>query len=140
MKKEVASFTRRVFAYLIDLFIINILILRPFKLFLTTPKFGLFAFSKELMIVGVSVSILTLLYWALLEYTVRQSLGKMITRIYVAPLKKQLTLTQCLIRNVTKIVSIVLFLDVLYAFINKTHQRYFEILSNTEVLKVKEKK
>ena len=64
----------------------------------------------------------------------------MLTRIYVSSTKKQLGLNKCLLRNISKIVTIVLFFDVLYALINKTHQRYFEKISYTEVLQIKEKK
>ena len=135
MKKEVASLTRRVIAYIIDVLILKTLILRPFGPFLKNMQ--LFSFTKEVLIVSVSIGILSLLYWALLELTVRQSIGKMITRIYVSSTKKTFTLQQALLRNIPKIVSIVLVLDVLYTIIKKTHQRYFEVISNTEVLKIK---
>ena len=60
--------------------------------------------------------------------------------IFLFPsLKKQLTLHQCIMRNITKIVTPVLLIDFLYAIINKTHQRYFEKISNTEVLQVPKK-
>jgi uncharacterized RDD family membrane protein YckC len=137
MKKEVASFTRRILAYIIDVLIINTLILKPFNLFSRTG-FNL-QISRETIIIGFSTAMLTLLYWALLEFTVRQSIGKIITRIYVSSLKKQLTLYQCIMRNITKIVTPILIIDVLYALINKTHQRYFEKISNTEVLQVPKK-
>lgn len=142
MKKEVASFTRRIIAYLIDVVVVNFLILSPFKASFNTSKsiFSLSLITKDFVIVSISLAALSLLYWSLLEYSVKQSLGKMITRIYVSSTKKQLTLKQCFIRNIPKLVGIVLFLDVLYALINKTHQRYFEKLSDTEVLLVKEEK
>ncbi len=142
MKKEVASLARRVIAYIIDVFIIDLLILRPFKsiISLSGNVLSLSMIKKELIIVSLSLAVLSLLYWSLLEFTVRQSIGKMITRIYVASTQKQLSLKQCLIRNLSKVISIVLFFDVLYMLINKTHQRYFEKLSNTEVLLVKEVK
>ena len=137
MKKEVASFTRRILAYIIDVLIINTLILKPFNLFSKTSL--TIQLSRETIIIGFSTAILTLLYWALLEFTVRQSIGKIITRIYVSSLKKQLTLYQCILRNITKIVTPILIIDTLYAMINKTHQRYFEKISNTEVLQVPKK-
>ena len=140
MKKEVAGFTRRAFAYIIDILILKFLILKPFDPFINNFKLNIStAFSKEMLIVSFSIGILSLLYWALLELTVRQSIGKMITRIYVTSTTKQFTLQQALLRNLSKIVTIVLVFDVLYALVKKTHQRYFEILSKTEVLKIKEK-
>lgn len=141
MKKEVAGLARRAIAYIIDLFIIDILILKPFKLSVNLSSMLSFSIiTKELVLVSISLAVLTLLYWSLLEFTVRQSIGKMITRIYVSSTQKQLSLKQCLIRNLSKVISIVLFFDVLYMLINKTHQRYFEKLSNTEVLAIKKEK
>lgn len=136
MKKEVAGFTKRIIAYIIDIFIINTLILRPFKPFLPKTLSFQFSLSKELFIITFSTAMITLLYFTLLELLARQSIGKIITRVYVSSLTKTLTLQQCIIRNVTKIATPVLVLDTLYAVINKTHQRYFERLSKTEVLKV----
>ena len=142
MKKEVASFPRRIFAYIIDLFILNTLILRPFKPFInfTNNFFSFSMVTKELIIVSFSLGILSLLYWTLLELTVRQSIGKMIARIYVSSKFKQFDLKQAFLRNISKITSLLLFFDVLYALINKTHQRYMERVSNTEVLVIRRKK
>lgn len=140
MKKEVSNLTRRIIAYAIDVLILNFLILKPFKHQINIDKLFAINLNKEFIIISLSISILTLLYFTLLELTVRQTLGKMITRIYVSSTKKEFTLQQALMRNITKIVTLTLALDVLYAVINKTHQRYFEKLSYTEVLKIKEKK
>ena len=138
MKREVAGFPKRIIAYLIDLLIINSLLLRPFGVFSKNMNFGLkLAFSKEGLIIGLSTALITLLYWTLLEFLVRQSIGKIIVRIYVSSKTKTLTLQQCIIRNISKIAPPILLIDVLYAIVKKTNQRYFEKISNTEVLKVK---
>ena len=140
MKKEVSNLSRRIIAYVIDILILNFLILRPFKFQVNINKLFAINLTKEFIIISLSVSILTLLYFTLLELTLRQTVGKMIMRIYVSSTKKAFTLQQVLLRNIPKIVTLVLALDVLYAIITKTHQRYFETISNTEVLKMKEKK
>jgi uncharacterized RDD family membrane protein YckC len=136
MKKEVAGFPRRVIAYLIDIIIINFLILSPFKL--TKVSVTSLAFSRETIILSITSIIITLLYFTLLEFTVRQTLGKIITKIYVSSTLKTWDLKQCIIRNISKPVQFVLVIDVLYALYKKTHQRYFEAMSNTEVLKIPE--
>ena len=77
---------------------------------------------------------LTLIYWSLSEYIFYQSPGKFAFNIYVRSKEKELKFWQCLIRNVTKISLILLFLDSLKVILKKDYQRYFEKISKTEVV------
>ena len=74
-----------------------------------------------------------MIYWIILEYKVRQSIGKYIMNIYVTSTTKNLGFSQVIIRNITKISLPLLILDVLY-MINNKGQRYTEKLSNTKVI------
>ena len=55
-------------------------------------------------------------------------------RIYVRHLTKKIMFWQALLRNVTKISTMFLLLDIAYMLVSKTNQRYFERLSYTTVV------
>jgi uncharacterized RDD family membrane protein YckC len=137
---------KRVFAYIIDILIIS-LVLAPLSSFSTvadltdtsswsdTAMFSAVAtYGPQFIIFSIIVAVLTLLYWALLEYYTKQSIGKMLFKIQVKSKGKQLRLNQCLIRNVSKISSLLLLIDVIYMLVKKKNQRFFDKLANTEVV------
>ena len=143
------SLWKRVFAYFVDLAVINFIVVLPFQKVMQkmvevkSEKFmELFRFFegnpetiKTVFFVSLLVSILTILYWAVLEFKLKQSVGKMLFKIYVRNTKKgNLKFSQCLIRNITKVSLIPIALDSLYMIFTKQHQRYFEKISNTEVI------
>ena len=149
LKTAPAPLWKRVFAYFIDLAIINFIIVFPFQgvmqkiMDIKTEGFtGLFKFFegspetiKILFFISILMSILTVLYWAILEYKIQQSVGKILFKIYVRSTKRgNLKFSQCLIRNITKVSLIPIALDSLYLVFTRKHQRYFEKMSNTEVI------
>jgi uncharacterized RDD family membrane protein YckC len=139
-----ASLFRRTIAYLIDILVINIVIIIPLGPLLTRTTFSnssLLGIYQQEMADGpvffailLFIPLMTILYWAILEYYLQQSIGKMIMRIYVRHLTKKIMFWQALLRNVTKISTIFLVLDCAYMLIYKTNQRYFEKLSHTQVV------
>ena len=139
MKKRgvIAPLWRRVFAYIIDGLIIGVIVIYPFEKYF--GKINSLSFSGDLFIASIVIAILTVFYWAILEYSMRQSIGKMVFGIYVNAPKKT-TLWPFVLRNLTKVSSFTLGLDVLYMLITRQHQRYFEKMSNTEVLGVPKRK
>jgi len=149
LKAGPAPLWKRVFAYCIDLAIINLIIVFPFqgvmqKMMGTEIEGfkGLFQFAKTnleltkiLFFISLIMSILTVLYWAILEYKIQQSIGKILFKIQVKSTKRnKLTFSQCLIRNLTKISLLPIALDSLYMIFTRKNQRYFEKMSNTEVI------
>lgn len=129
---------KRFFAYLLDMILINLITVVPFKSSLEqysqySISFGTTGDSKVIAI-SVLIVLLTLFYYVILEYRLRQTFGKMLFKIQVASKEKGLTLQQVFIRNVTKPFPILLFVDTLYMFFKKTNQRLFEKFSNTEVV------
>ncbi len=136
-----ASFWKRVFAYFLDFFLLTFVILSP----LIDPfesKFGEniseafnFTFGWDYFFLTVVIGFLILLYWSVMECWFGQSIGKMFFGISVQSTnKKQISFIQAIIRNITKLSLILLFLDTFYMFIKKKHQRFFEVLSETQVV------
>tara|TARA_Y100000310_G_C20533242_1_gene739570 strand:+ start:624 stop:1079 length:456 start_codon:yes stop_codon:yes gene_type:complete len=146
--KKGAAFWRRVIAYIIDVMVVSFVVVGPFSNKLVTSVEGesvmeLFAnvqstFTTEAFIIGIVVSLLTLLYWTFLEWKFNQSVGKMLLRIQVFP--KKINFNQAMLRNVTKLSTFILVLDVVYMFVTKGNQRFFEKLSNTMVINEKKTK
>ena len=143
-KKRGVPLWKRILAYIIDAIVVSFIIAVPLKTFKadgwadmqswTSITEGVTAPFGEAVKMGVIVAIITILYWALMEYYIKQSLGKMVFRLEVRSTKKNLTFKQCLIRNVTKIDGVILFLDTLYLIVKKKNQRFFEKISETEVV------
>lgn len=135
---KIASFWKRVLAYIIDVLIVDVAVVYPFEKYFGKMSGFSFNLSGNLLVAVVIIAILTVFYWAILEYSMRQSIGKMIVGIYVNTTKK-FTFWQFIVRNIPKISSLTIILDSLYMLMTKQHQRYFEKLSNTEVLEVPKK-
>ena len=90
--------------------------------------------SQKLFFVFLTIGILTILYWAVFEYRLTQSIGQMIMHISVKSTKGDLSFRSSVMRNLSKVSSFTLALDVFYMLYKKTNQRYFEKLSGTEVI------
>ncbi|HLD15862.1 MAG TPA: RDD family protein [Candidatus Nanoarchaeia archaeon] len=137
-----APLWRRAFAYVIDLVAISIILspLRSFE-FKEENITSLYQFlvnnpgiASNFIITTFLAIIITLFYFAILEFKLKQTLGKLIMQIEVKPLTRELSFSQAIVRNITKISTLVLLIDYMYAVINHTNQRFFEKISNTEVV------
>lgn len=155
MKLKVSFFPaplwKRAFAYIIDSFVINLIIIMPlqkpleeigkgiaeksffesYKILLQTD---LQALLPKLFFMFTIISLLSVLYWAILEYKIGQSVGKILFNIYVKSQTEKLTFWQCFLRNITKVSTLPLILDAGYMILTKGYQRYFEKLSKTVVV------
>ncbi len=144
------SFWKRFIAYLVDIIIVDIIVAWPFQKTIDNFTSG---FSSNVFAVYTSLnsnpdfissmlpslallflitSLLTIAYWAVLEYKTKQSIGKMLMRITVKSDYKLLTLNQCIVRNISKISGILLLIDCIGLI--GSHQRFLERLSNTRVV------
>jgi uncharacterized RDD family membrane protein YckC len=144
----VTSLWKRVFAYIIDLIVISFVIFMPLKKFFSDMPEGEFeavisyfsqynTFSLDFFIVSFIAALLTVLYWALLEFYLSQSIGKMAMKIKVVTVDKtKLDFRKCFLRNVTKVSTFVLFLDILYGIVTRSNRRYFELITKTKVIDV----
>ena len=147
-KNDVVVLWKRVFAYVIDLFILSLILYFPMRnLYKDMPDgdieaaFAYIQSSQELslsfFIANMMIALITILYWALLEFKLGQSVGKMAMKIKVVDFYgKNLGFVQCFLRNLTKASTFILFLDFIYGVIKKDYRRYFEVLSKTKVVNV----
>ena len=137
-----APLYKRIIAYLIDLAIVNFVIISPFKSLLsslipTATNFPEFytsltsMLSTKVMIIGLISGLFAILYWSILEFKIQQTLGSLILGISVMPLTKKYTLSQALLRNVTKFSTLLLLLDSIFIFKSDKNQRLTERLSKT---------
>jgi len=142
---------KRLLAFLADLLIINLVIFFPFKRIIqkTIPEFSSYSeaysflssnqsYTATLTMVSFIMSIFAILYFALLEYKLQQTPGKMLFNISIAGETKKLKFWQSIVRSLF-IIPIFPFLllwivDPLFIFFTKTNQRLSEILSKTKTI------
>ncbi|MBI2671116.1 RDD family protein [Candidatus Woesearchaeota archaeon] len=116
-------FFRRALAYLIDILIV---------IFITYPLWSIKPDTTQYVVIKQVLSIVILiLYFSLLEYKVEQTIGKLIMNIKVKT-KGRLKYKQTLIRNLSKVSTIVLLIDSI-PLLKSEKQRYLEKLTKTEV-------
>ncbi len=133
-----APLWKRGLAYIIDMIIVNVFIISPFNPIFKGVRFtnikDIYSISNpNLFLALVIISILTILYFTILEYKLRQTLGKSLLNISVISLNKKLTFSQTLLRNLTKPFVILLIIDTFYIIVSKD-QRYLEKISKTKVI------
>jgi uncharacterized RDD family membrane protein YckC len=144
------SILKRAAAFVIDILIVNLVILIPFKgiferIFPETGSFSnTFGFlsknadSTSLTLIILIVSFLTLLYFVILEGRLRQSIGKMFFNLYVEGQVKDLKYWQLFVRSMFLIpvfpFVLLWLVDPIVMFFTKQNQRLSEILSRTRVV------
>ena len=142
-KETPAPLWRRLAAYLLDVGVLAFILLplQPsfaleldsftalYSLFTAQPTLG----WQFLLLVAVTL-VLSLAYWSILEYQYHQTFGKYLLRVRVMSEEKHLRYGQCLLRNLAKLSSFLLLLDVLYMVFKRTSQRYSETLARTTVV------
>ena len=142
---------KRIAAFFIDIAIINLVILFPFRnLFQNIiPKDYSFSeaykflssstdYTSYISSISFVMSIFIILYFLMLEKKMGQTIGKMLMKVYVVSDTNILKTWQLLARNLVfiPIFPFVLLwvLDPLFMFFTKTNQRLTEILSKTRVV------
>ena len=142
---------KRIAAFFVDMLVINLFVLLPFrKLFQDIiPKDYSFSeayrflsssadYTSYISIVSFIMSIFIILYFLMLEKKMHQTIGKMLMRIYVVSDNKSTGAWQFLVRNLVflPIFPFVLLwiVDPLFMFFTKSNQRLTEILSKTRVI------
>lgn len=134
------SFWKRTLAFLVDLLIIDLL-LTPFESAVQNiipPGVSFVAFqgSSRLIWLMIAMSAVAVLYFALFEYKLRQSIGKMIFKLYVISDTKELKIWQAVGRSlfIIPIFPFILLwlIDPVYLIFRK--RRLSEILTKTWVI------
>jgi uncharacterized RDD family membrane protein YckC len=142
VQTQSVPFWKRLLAYLLDIFLLSFLVLgpltKPFEMDSTGESLSEMlsvTFSSQYLGLAFTIAFFVLLYWSVLEFWFGQTFGKIILGLRVEGTKnKPLSFLQALIRNITKLSSLLLFFDTLYMFFTKKDQRYFESLSDTHVV------
>ena len=144
-----ASVLKRLFAFLIDLLIINVIVLFPFKRIFSSIVPDPESFSKTMnflsnnssiafTVIVLAVAFLSILYFMIFEKKLQQSPGKMLFNLYVKSQTKDLKYWQLFVRSVFLIplfpFILLWIIDPLVMFFNKDGQRLSEILSKTKVV------
>ena len=149
--KGPATIWKRALAFVVDLLIINLIILFPFRRLFQKilPESASFTetynfinqnsdFSSAVTFLTIVVALLSILYFYLLEKRLHQSIGKMLFNIYVVSDNKDIHRWQLLVRNIFLIpifpFILLWILDPLFLFFTKNNQRLSEILSKTKVI------
>ena len=142
---------KRIAAFFIDMIIINLVVLFPFRSLFQNiiPKDYSFSEAYKLLssstdytgfITSLSfvISVLIILYFLMLEIKMSQTIGKMLMKVYVVSDNNTLNAWQLLARNLVFIpifpFVLLWILDPLFMFFTKTNQRLTEILSKTRVV------
>ncbi len=142
---------KRLAAFFIDIIIINLVILFPFRNLFQNIVPKEYSFSEAYRLLGSSasysslitsvsfvMSVLVVFYFFLLEKRMGQTIGKMLMRIHVVSDDSNLKAWQMLVRNIVFIpvfpFILLWLLDPLFMFFTKTNQRLTEILSRTRVV------
>ena len=136
-----ASITRRAFAFLLDLIIINFVIFTPFKLILnkiipassysaakdyiqSNPE-ALAFISSMFFVVGI----ISLFYFSYMEYKIQQTPGKMIIGLYIKP-DKEVKFSNYIFSNLFLIpifpFTLLWIIDPIYLFTSNKNQRLME--------------
>ena len=142
---------KRIAAFFIDMAIINLFVLFPFRSLFQNmvPKDYSFSeaynllstsigYTKYISSVSFVISILIILYFVMMERKMQQTIGKMLMKIYVSSDNESLKAWQLLARNIVFIpifpFILLWVIDPLFMFFTKTNQRLTEILSKTRVV------
>ncbi len=121
---------KRVIAYLIDFILSSVvvyIIFIPFTLGFGLRYIGIFPFTA---------GVVQVFYSGILEYTKRQTLGKMVLDLEVESLMSGLDLSEALIRNFSKIHGLLLLLDVIVGLATEgdPRQKYLDRIANSTVV------
>ncbi|MBR9699234.1 RDD family protein [Candidatus Woesearchaeota archaeon] len=152
MFKGAAPVWKRALAFAIDLLILDFVVGFPLRRVLADamPQGGFTDSYAYLQAHPGSVSILTtimiffgilaLLYFALLEYKLGQTIGKIFMQIKVESLIKRMSFFSCLIRSLYFLFvfpfMLLWVIDPLFILLNKEGRRLSELLSRTRTIAV----
>ena len=145
---------KRILAFLIDLIAVNAIILSPFQNVLRTrfPDMSFhMLFSGEIASMNIPkdtetllgvMSIFTLLYFAIMEYKLGQTIGKILTNLSVVSTENNNSLRfwQCVLRSIFLIpmfpFMVLWIVDPLYMFFDQHNQRLLERWSKTMTIQI----
>ena len=146
-----ASILKRLIAFIIDLFIINLIILFPFRKIFDNivPESDSFSktfdflrdnaeASSTITFLMFVIAFLAILYFVIMEKKLGQSVGKMLFNLHVKSQGKDLKNWQLFVRSIFLIpifpFVLLWIIDPIVMLFTKENQRLSEILSRTKVV------
>ncbi|MBT4206751.1 RDD family protein [Candidatus Woesearchaeota archaeon] len=139
-----ASYIKRIMAYFIDMLVVSLVMYFPMKGLFSGMVGGgetfssLFAASNEMsfsiFLLDFVLALVFILYFALLEFKLSQTVGKMMMGLEVKSVIGELTFRQCFMRNISKMSVMFLFIDSIYGLFKGTRRRFLEKYSSTVVV------
>lgn len=149
-----ASPIKRALAFMIDLLVIDFVLLFPFQMLFEKkiPELSGLSFSSIIEIVSrpeysdlfaaaaIAMGLLSILYFALLEYNLHQTIGKMVMNMSVVSEIKEHNFWQYIVRNIFLVPvfpAVVMWAaDIAYIFFNSKRQRLLEVISKTRTTEI----
>lgn len=150
LKEKRFIFLRRVGAFVVDYLIISIIVSLAFKSVITNKTSlegqGFWeaystisvdpSFASLLLAMSISSACLAILYFAIMEFKLKQTLGKILFKIQVKSYDKELAMKQCFLRNLPKSMvfidsGLILLIDLIYMIFKQ--KRLFDFLAKTNV-------
>ncbi len=148
--KGPAVLWKRMAAFVIDLIILDFVIGTPFRAIINRiipsndfqSSYAFFAANPNLTallsIVVAFFGLLASLYFVILEFSLGQTVGKMLFNIKVESKEKELSFLSCMVRNMLFLFifpfTLLWILDPLFVIFTKDSRRLSEILSRTRTV------
>jgi uncharacterized RDD family membrane protein YckC len=131
---------KRFLAFLLDLAVVEFIITRPLSK-LVNESFSrelsfaslsdLVGSSSKLLFVALIMGLLGVMYWAVLEYKIGQTLGGLLFKIRARGESGKLSFSKAVLRNLSKLSVMLLIIDSLNIFFNDKKQRFLEVWSKS---------
>jgi hypothetical protein len=130
------GFFKRLIAFIFDIFVLNLVVVFPFRALLKPYEqigFWFKPYDPLLYVLIIVIALFALLYFVLMELFVQQTIGMMVVQIYV---EGELTFWKCLVRNAYLIplfpLSLMIIIDPLFLIFKK--ERLSEKLTKTSTV------
>ncbi len=128
------SSLKRVLAYVIDFLILNFIVLLPLDRLIkaesirdVTDLTG----SMDIVLVSITASIITVLYFTYFEYRMQQTPGKIVTGQFISEPKPFSTI---FFSNITLLILLLFIFDLIHMAVSPTQQRFMEKITNIQVV------
>ena len=137
---------KRLTAFIVDVLIVNIFIVSPLNDSIEDSLLDINNLSElininvslKLVWISVLIGVLTVLYWSILEYKLSQTIGAMLFDIRVKSVdNKKISFGRILLRNLSKISTLLLIVDDIHILFSDKKQRYLEKISQTATMEEK---
>jgi|SRR3989344_1826845 len=137
---------KRLTAFIVDVLIVNIFIVSPLNDSIEDSLLDINNLSElininvslKLVWISVLIGVLTVLYWSILEYKLSQTIGAMLFDIRVKSVdNKKISFGRIVLRNLSKISTLLLIVDDIHILFSDKKQRYLEKISQTATMEEK---